>query len=54
MARRIFLFLLLNFLVITVITLIFQFFGIGSYTSEYGLDYTGLMIFCLVWAWVVR
>jgi len=52
MAKRIFLFLILNFLVITVITLIFSIFNIGQYTTAYGIDLTQLAIFCLVWGMV--
>ncbi len=50
MAKRILLFLLTNLLVISVITVIFYLIGYQGYdVSEYGIDYTGLMIFCLVW-----
>ncbi len=50
MAKRILLFLFVNFLVISVITLIFYLIGFQGYDiTETGIDYTGLMIFCLVW-----
>ncbi|MBW2712635.1 MAG: protease HtpX [Deltaproteobacteria bacterium] len=49
MAKRIGLFLLTNLLVILVVTAIFQIFGIGRYTTQHGIDYPQLMIFCLVW-----
>jgi len=49
MAKRIGLFLLTNLLVILVATIIFQVFGIGRYTTQYGIDYGQLMVFCLVW-----
>jgi heat shock protein HtpX len=49
MAKRIGLFLLTNLLVILVVTIIFQVFGIGRYTTQYGIDYGQLMVFCLVW-----
>ncbi len=49
MAKRVGLFLLTNLLVILVVTAIFQIFGIGRYTTQHGIDYPQLMIFCLVW-----
>ncbi len=50
MAKRILLFLLVNFLVISVISVIFYLIGYQGYdVGQYGVDYTGLMIFCLVW-----
>ncbi len=47
--RRIFLFLVVNFLVVTVISIILHFINIKPYLQSYGLNYTDLMIFCLIW-----
>ncbi len=49
MAKRIFLFLLVNFLVIITLTLILNLFNVKPYLTAYGINYTSLMIFCLVW-----
>ncbi len=48
-AKRIFLFLLVNILVVLTISLILQVLGVTRYTSYYGIDYSQLAIFCLVW-----
>lgn len=47
--KRVFLFLLTNILVITTCSIFFYVFGIGNYTTRYGIDYTGLAIFSLVY-----
>ena len=47
--KRIFLFLLVNFLVITTFTIVAQIFGIGPYLRENGLDYGSLAAFCLIY-----
>jgi len=47
--KRVFLFLLTNFLVITTCSIFFYIFGVGNYTSRYGIDYTGLAIFALIY-----
>jgi heat shock protein HtpX len=47
--KRIFLFLALNALIITTISLILRLLNVGPYVSAYGLNYTSLMVFCLVW-----
>jgi len=47
--KRIFLFIALNMLVIFTISLLLRVLGIGPYMTAYGLDYTNLMGFCLVW-----
>lgn len=49
MAKRIFLFLALNFLVITMISLVLSIFNIRPYIQAYGLDYRSLLIFCFIW-----
>jgi heat shock protein HtpX len=48
-AKRIILFLLTNFLVIAVISFLLYIFNIQPYLTAYGLDYTSLAIFCLIW-----
>ncbi len=45
--KRILLFFLVNFLVITTFTIFAQIFGIGPYLTEYGMDYGSLAIVCL-------
>lgn len=49
MMKRMSLFLLLNFVVMGTLMAIVHFFGLGNYTTAYGMDYTKLAIFCLVW-----
>jgi len=48
-AKRIFLFLIVNILVLTMLTFVLQLFPIQPYLRSYGLDYQSLMIFCLIW-----
>jgi len=48
-AKRIFLFVAVNILVVTMLTIVLSVFDIKPYLRSYGLDYTSLMIFCLVW-----
>jgi heat shock protein HtpX len=48
-AKRIFLFLALNFLVVLMISIIMNLFNIRPYINAYGLDYQSLLIFCLIW-----
>ena len=48
-AKRIFLFLAINFLVVIAISAILNIFNIRPYLAEVGLDYRSLMIFCLIW-----
>lgn len=47
--KRIFLFLAVNVLVMVTISILLRVFGIGSYYTPYGLDYSNLMGFCLIW-----
>ncbi|MEF3280402.1 MAG: protease HtpX [Elusimicrobiota bacterium] len=49
LAKRIFLFLIVNFLVLITISITLNFLGVKSYITAYGIDYNALMIFCLVW-----
>lgn len=48
-AKRIFLFLIVNILVITTLTFILSLFNVQPYLQAYGMNYKSLMIFCLVW-----
>jgi heat shock protein HtpX len=49
MAKRIFLFVAVNLLVMITLSLIINILGIRPYINAYGIDYTALMAFCLVW-----
>lgn len=49
MAKRIFLFLALNFLVVLMISVVLNLLNIRPYLNAYGLDYQSLLIFCLIW-----
>ncbi len=48
-AKRIFLFLAVNFLVIFTLSLILNVFHIQPFLKGYGLDIQSLLIFCLIW-----
>ena len=48
-AKRIFLFLAVNFLVVLTISFLLKVFHINSYLSANGIDYSSLMNFCLLW-----
>ncbi|MCX6990247.1 MAG: protease HtpX [Chlamydiae bacterium] len=48
-AKRIFLFLAINFLVVITISLVLSLFNVRPFLNSYGIDYPSLMIFCLVW-----
>lgn len=47
--KRIFLFLLLNILVVMTISIVLHILGIRPYLTRYGLDYNSLAAFCLIW-----
>ena len=49
MAKRIVLFLAVNFLVVMTISVLLNVFGVRPYLTAYGLNYTSLAIFCLIW-----
>lgn len=49
MAKRILLFIGVNFLVIMMISIVMSLFNIGPYIRSYGLNYTSLLIFCFLW-----
>lgn len=48
-AKRIFLFLLINFFVTLTISFILSFFNIQPYLTANGLDLKSLLIFCAIW-----
>jgi hypothetical protein len=48
-AKRIFLFLAVNFLVVLMISLLLSVFHVRPYLQAYGINYTALMIFCVAW-----
>lgn len=45
---RIGLFLLTNLAILVVVSIIFNVFGLSTFTAQYGIDYTGLLIFCAI------
>ncbi len=47
--KRIFLFAIVNLLVILTISIVLNVLGVRPYLTAYGLDYQQLLIFCLVW-----
>lgn len=46
---RMFLFFLVNGLVVVTVSAICALFGVGPYLNAYGIDYPQLAIFCLLW-----
>ncbi|MEI8328915.1 MAG: protease HtpX [Chlamydiia bacterium] len=48
-AKRIFLFLAINFLVVITVSSLLSLFNVRPYLNAYGMDYNSLMIFCLLW-----
>ncbi len=52
MAKRIFLFVLTNILVLVSVSIILSVLGVGNYLTASGINYTALMVFCLVWGFV--
>lgn len=47
--KRIFLFLVINFLVITTISVVLNLLNIRPYISQYGINYNELLIYCFIW-----
>ena len=47
--KRIFLFLLLNFVIVITLSVVMNVLGIHPYLTRYGMDYNSLAGFCLVW-----
>ncbi len=53
MFKRIFLFMLVNLLVVVTVSFMLSLLGVNRYMyNSYGLDYRSLAIFCLVWGMV--
>lgn len=48
-AKRIFLFIVVNFLVMAVISFFLYIFNVQPYLRAYGLNYQSLAVFCLIW-----
>ena len=48
-AKRIFLFLAINFLVMITLSLVLNLFHVQPYLQGYGLNIRSLLIFCLIW-----
>ncbi len=48
-AKRVFLFLVVNFLVILTVSLVLQLLNIRPFLRSHGLDYNQLLAFCLIW-----
>lgn len=51
-AKRIFLFAVVNILVMVTVTTVTSLLGVGSYIGPYGLDIGNLAVFCLIWGMV--
>lgn len=49
MGKRIFLFIITNILVVVTISIVLNIFGLNRYITKAGIDYTTLIIFCLIW-----
>ncbi|NDC38329.1 MAG: protease HtpX [Proteobacteria bacterium] len=49
MLKRIVLFVITNLLVMVTISIILNVLGVGHYITAQGIDYSSLMVFCLVW-----
>lgn len=49
LAKRIVLFLAVNFLVIFVISTVLHLLNVGPYLAKNGLDYNSLLTFCFIW-----
>ncbi len=52
LAKRILLFLAVNMLVLLTISVILSVLNVRPYLRPYGLDYTSLMTFCVIWGMV--
>jgi heat shock protein HtpX len=47
--KRIFLFLIVNILIVTTISIILNLLNVKPFLNAHGLDYQSLLIFCLIW-----
>ena len=52
MFKRIFLFMLTNILVMVSVSIVLSVLGVNGYLTSAGINYSSLMIFCLVWGFV--
>jgi heat shock protein HtpX len=52
MFKRIFLFMLTNVLVMVSVSIVLSVLGIGNYITAAGINYSALMVFCLIWGFV--
>lgn len=50
--KRIGLFLLTNILIVATIGIVTSVLGVGRYISQAGIDYSNLLVFCLLWGMV--
>ena len=48
-AKRIFLFVIINILMIVTISIVMSVLGVRPYLTAHGINYESLMIFCLLW-----
>ncbi len=48
-AKRIFLFIITNVLIITTLSVVMSIFGVNQYITSHGLDYQALLGFSLIW-----
>ncbi len=48
-AKRIVLFMAVNILVMVTLSFVLNLLGVGNYLTQSGIDYSNLMVFCLVW-----
>lgn len=49
LAKRIFLFLLVNILVVSTLSFVLYFFNVQPYLTSYGINMPSLAVFCLIW-----
>jgi len=49
LAKRIFLFLLTNILIVATISIVASVFGVQPWLDAQGINYNGLIVFCLLW-----
>lgn len=52
MFKRIFLFVLTNILVMVTVSIVLSVLGVGNYLTAAGINYSALMVFCLIWGFV--
>ncbi|MCC6932626.1 MAG: protease HtpX [Deltaproteobacteria bacterium] len=48
-AKRVFLFIAVNLLILVTISIVLNLLGVQPYIQDNGIDYQSLMMFCLVW-----